>query len=129
MIAAFSQPAKYSSHPQNQTPMKFQLIDDFHNFFRFWSTRLHSISAACVTAAAIYAYFSGLAPELVAGIPQTILTGLVLVAMFFGAAGIVARGIKQPNLYQDAKVPNDPFEAPANTDSTSQQTPGQNSEG
>lgn len=88
--------------------MKF--VADIHNWHRWWSVRFGMASGACTAAATAYAAFSNMAPKLVEGVPQSILTVLTVGAMAFGAAGFVARFIQQTNL------PPAPPKAPGSND-------------
>ena len=65
------------------------------NWNQEWSMRLGVLSGACFAAATAYGTFSGIAPKLVEGVPQTILTGIVVAAMALGAAGVLVRGIEK----------------------------------
>ena len=78
-----------------------KLIDDFDNFWKFWSVRFGMLSAACSASAAAYAACSAMAPKLVDGVPQWILTALVVAAMVFAFAGVLSRGVKQSALKPD----------------------------
>lgn len=78
-----------------------RLADDVEHFWRFWSVRLGLLSGACSAAAGAYAACNALAPKLVEGVPQWTLTALVLGAMVFAFAGVIARGIDQPKLRPD----------------------------
>lgn len=75
-----------------------KLVADASNWHRWWSMRLGAMSGACFAAAGVYVAMSGMAPKLVAGVPQIILTGIVCTAMAFGAAGYLARPLAQKNL-------------------------------
>jgi hypothetical protein len=95
---------------RNREGNRVKLIADIHNWHRWWSVRLGFLSGVCFAAAGVYAKLDGLAPQLVAGVPQWILTGLTTAAMGLGAAGFVARFIDQPNL------PPAPPKPPASND-------------
>jgi hypothetical protein len=75
-----------------------KLVPDIRNWHRWWSVRFGALSGACTAAATAYAAMRTIAPRLVEGVPQVILTSLTVGAMGFGAAGFMARFIDQPNL-------------------------------
>lgn len=75
-----------------------KLIADIHNFRRFRSVQFGLLAAACGAALAAYGAALAIAPQVVSGVPHWLLTVLSVGSMVFAFAGVVARGIVQPNL-------------------------------
>lgn len=94
-----------------------KLVPDAHNWHRWWSVRLGLLSGACFAAAKAYTALNAMAPQLVAGVPQWILTGLTVTAMGLGAAGFMARFVDQPSLPPASPKP------PASNDFHQEDTP------
>jgi hypothetical protein len=74
------------------------LIEDIHNFWRFWSVQLGVLSGAFGVTALAYAGIYAIAPPLVAGLPAWFGTGVTAGATFCAFAGVYARRWSQPAL-------------------------------
>lgn len=72
-----------------------KLVPDIRDWHRWWSVRFGMMSGACFAAAKAYTALNTMAPQLVAGVPQWILTGLTTAAMGLAAGGFIARFIDQ----------------------------------
>jgi len=76
----------------------FHLIDDIHNYWKFWSVRWGVLAAGCTNATVAYAAADKLDPALVAGIPHWVTAVFVVGAMVFSYASVISRGLKQDKL-------------------------------
>jgi hypothetical protein len=72
-----------------------KLVADIRDWHKWWSVRLGILSGACFAAAKAYTALNTMAPQLVAGVPQWILTGLTTAAMGLAAGGFIARFVDQ----------------------------------
>jgi hypothetical protein len=75
-----------------------KLIKDIHNLHRFRSVQISAVGGAAGLALAAYGTALAISPQVVAGVPQWVLTVLVGITMATPFAAIWARALDQPNL-------------------------------
>lgn len=68
------------------------------HLFKFWSVRWSAVAAACSATATVYEGFKQIDPPSVRGIPEWVITALIVGAMVFTLASMLARGMHQPKL-------------------------------
>lgn len=77
---------------------KLEWIDDIHNFWRFRSVQLGSLSAVFMAALTFYGAAKAIAPSVVSGVPHWFLTVCSVGGMVTAGLGVLYRGVKQSNL-------------------------------
>lgn len=75
--------------------MRFDFVDDVHNWHRWRSVQLGVLAAACGAGVAAYGAGYAIAPAVVSGVPHWIVTALTLGSMLLPIASVFARALKQ----------------------------------
>lgn len=79
-----------------------KLIDELDgrllNLWKFSSVWFSTVSGACSGAVAAYEGFKAVDPASVRWVPEQVIGSLVLIAVVFTFASIIARGVPQPKL-------------------------------
>lgn len=84
--------------------MKWQAIDDIHNFWHFRSVQFGVIAAAFMASLTFYQACLAISPAIVSGIPHWALTLCSSGGMVSAGLAVISRGVKQGNLHDDSHV-------------------------
>lgn len=78
--------------------IKWEKIDDIHNFWRFRSVQFGTLAAAFMAPLTFYGACLVISPTIVSGIPHWLLTLFASGGMVSSVFGVMFRGVKQGNL-------------------------------